>query len=115
MAISSTSSIRGDKGKIAYSATKGALDSAVLSMAMELGETKKIRVNTVNPAWMKTDMYHKYIETCGKEKIDDIKQKQFLGVAEPKEIADVVAFLLSTAASQITGQSVVVDGGCTIY
>lgn len=115
VAISSTSSIRGDKGKIAYSTTKGALDSAVLSMAMELGETKKIRVNTVNPAWMKTDMYYKYIETCGKEKIEDIEQRQFLGVAEAKEVAGVVAFLLSSAASQITGQSIIVDGGCTIY
>lgn len=114
VAISSMSSIRGDKAKTAYSATKGALDSAILAMAMELGETKKIRVNTVNPAWIKTDMYYKYIEVCGKEKIDEVDQRQFLGVSTPQEIANVIAFLLSPAASQITGQSIVVDGGWTI-
>lgn len=114
VAVSSAASIRGDKAKTAYCATKGALDSAVRAIAMELGETKKIRVNTVNPAWIETDMFHEYIETCGREKIEEIEKRQFLGVSTPQEIANVVAFLLSPAAAQITGQSIIVDGGRTI-
>ena len=111
VAISSISSIRGDKAKVSYCTVKGALDSAVLPMAIELGETKKIRVNTVNPAWIRTDMYYEAVEKLGEEKTKKIEQRQFLGIAEPEEISNIVAFLLSPAASQITGQSIVVDGG----
>lgn len=114
VAVSSINSIRGDKAKTAYCATKGALDSAVLALAAELGELRKIRVNTVNPGWIKTNMYDKYIELVGEGTEEIIKRKQFLGVAAPQEIANVIAFLLSPSASQITGQSIVVDGGLTI-
>lgn len=114
VAISSESSIRGYKAKTAYCTSKGALDSAIQALAVELGETKKIRVNAVNPSWIKTDMYYKYIEAVGEEKEKEIEKSQFLGIAMPQEISMVVAFLLSPAASQITGQPIIVDGGKTI-
>lgn len=114
VAVSSAASIRGEKAKTAYSATKGALDSAVRALAAELGPAKKIRVNTVNPAWIKTDMFYDYLTLAGEEKLLELEQRQFLGIAEPVEIAMVISFLLSAAASQITGQSIVVAGGGTI-
>lgn len=112
--ISSTASIRGDKAKAAYCMSKGALDSAVKALAIELGESKKIRVNTVNPGWIKTEMYNRYIGIVDEKKEQEIRERQFLGVAKPVEIANVVVFLLSSAASQITGQSIIVDGGSSI-
>ena len=115
VAVSSAASIRGDKAKTAYCTTKGALDSAVLALAAELGVIKKIRVNTVNPAWIKTDMYQDYIEATGEEKERELEERQFLGLSEPVEIANVIAFLLSNASAQITGQSIIVDGGRTIW
>ncbi|GFI51553.1 3-oxoacyl-[acyl-carrier-protein] reductase FabG [Lachnospiraceae bacterium] len=114
VAISSIMSIRGEKAEIAYCTSKGALDSAVMAMAMELGEKKKIRVNTVNPGWIKTNMYDKYVETFGGEAEEKLKCRQFLGVADPIDVSNVIAFLLSSAAAKITGQSIVVDGGWTV-
>ncbi len=111
VAVSSISSVRGEKAKTAYGASKGALDSAIQSLAIELGTQKKIRVNTVNPGWIKTDMYYEYRELVGEDQIKKIEETQYLGIAEPEEIALVIAFLLSPAASMITGQSIVIDGG----
>lgn len=115
IAVSSAASIRGDKAKVAYCTSKGALDSAMQAMAAELGYHKKIRVNTVNPAWIKTEMYYDYVDAVGEQVIKEIEERQFMGASEPREISNVIAFLLSDAASQITGQSIIVDGGRTIW
>lgn len=115
VAISSAASIRGDKAKSAYCSTKGALDSAVQALAAELGSIKKIRVNSVNPGWVNTEMFKEYIEAVGNEKIKEIEERQFMGVSEPSDIANVIAFLLSDASCVITGQSILVDGGRTIW
>lgn len=115
VAISSAASIRGDKAKIAYCSSKGALDSAVQAMAAELGATKKIRVNSVNPGWVNTEMYKTYVEAVGEQVINEIEERQFMGVSEPEDIANVIAFLLSDSSRMIAGQSIMVDGGRTIW
>lgn len=115
VAVSSAASIRGDKAKVAYASTKGALDSAVQNLAAELGVSKKTRVNSVNPSWINTHMYTAYVEAVGEEKAKQIEDTQFLGVSEPEEIANVIAFLLSNASSAITGQNIIIDGGKTIW
>lgn len=115
VAVSSAGSKKADKGKIGYSTSKGALDSVVRPMAIELGESKKIRVNTVNPGWIKTDMYDQYIEMFGEEKMQEIVNEHILGVAQPEDVSNLIAFLLSDATSKITGQSIVVDSGWTIW
>lgn len=114
VAVSSVASMYGVKGRAAYAASKGALDSIVKSMAVELGGRRKIRVNTVNPGWIKTEMLENYIREAGEGKRKELEQWQFLGLAEPEEIANVIAFLLSPAAAQITGQSIVADGGVAL-
>ena len=115
VAVSSASTISADKGQIAYIATKGALDRMIRPMAIELGESRKFRVNTVNPGWIKTDMYYSFIEEQGQERMDEILAPCFLGASEPVDVANVIAFLLSDASKMITGQNIVIDGGWTIH
>ncbi len=113
--LSSASTFRSDKGQVAYITTKGALDRAVKPIAIELGESRKFRVNTLNPGWVKTEMYYAYIKELGQERMDEMLSASFLGAAEPEEIANMIAFLLSDASPKITGQNIVIDGGWTIH
>lgn len=115
VAVSSASTISADKGQIAYIATKGALDRVIRPMAVELGESRKFRINTVNPGWIKTDMYYSFIEEQGQEHMDEILKQCFLGASEPVDVANTIVFLLSDAAKMITGQNIVIDGGWTIH
>ena len=115
VAVSSAGTIHSDKGKLAYSTTKGALDKAVRPLAIELGESRKFRVNTINPGWIKTDMYNEFVKTFGQESMDKNLTTHVLGVAEPTEVANVIAFLMSDASKKITGQNIVVDSGWTIH
>ena len=115
IAISTAGSIRADKGKVAYATTKGALDRAVRPLAIEAGASRGFRVNTINPGWVKTDMYYDFIQEFGQERMDEILSTQVLDAAEPVDIANVVAFLLSNASNKITGQNIVVDGGWTVH
>lgn len=115
VAVSSAGTAHSDKGKVAYSATKGSLDRVVRPMAVELGETRKIRVNTVNPGWIKTEMYYGFIEEFGQERMDEILTTHILGATEPDEVAKTIAFLLSDASKKITGQNVFIDSGWTIH
>ena len=54
------------------------------------------------------------IRTLGEQQqnlIREIKEKQYMGVTEPVEVANTIAFLLSDAAKTITGTSILIDGG----
>lgn len=115
VAIASAGTIHSDKGKVAYSATKGALDAVIRPMAVELGELRQFRVNTINPGWIKTDMYYGFIQEFGQERMDEILSTHVLGAAEPVEIANMIAFLLSDASQKVTGQNIIVDSGWTIH
>lgn len=115
IAISSAGTINADKGKTAYNMAKTALEGAIKPMAIELGTSRKIRVNAVRPGWIKTDMYYQYIDLFGHEESLKTEKKHFLGCAESYEIAEVIAFLLSDQSRQITGQSITVDGGWTLW
>lgn len=115
VAVSSATTISADKGKVAYVATKGALDRLVRPMAVELGESRKFRINTVNPGWIKTDMFYNFVEEQGQERMDEILKPCFLGASEPADVANTIAFLLSDASKMITGQNIVIDGGWTIH
>ena len=115
VAVSSATTLSADKGKVAYVATKGALDRLVRPMAVELGESRQFRVNTVNPGWIKTGMFYNFIEEQGQERMDEILKPCFLGASEPADVANLIAFLLSDASRMITGQNIVIDGGWTIH
>lgn len=111
VAISSTASIQGKQSKVAYSASKAGLDGAIRCLVCDL-KRKKIRVNSIMPCWVNTRMYQGYIERYPDTfEVQEIKEKQYMGVTEPIEIANTVAFLLSDAAKTITGTSILIDGG----
>ncbi|MEN3004739.1 SDR family NAD(P)-dependent oxidoreductase [Dehalobacterium formicoaceticum] len=109
--MSSVGSQSGDKSKIAYCASKAAMDAAIKCMAKEL-ESKKIRVNTVVGGFVKTDMYSAYVDNAGEETFDMlVLGRQYQGMGEPLDIANAMAYLLSDASKFITGTGFVVDGG----
>lgn len=109
--ISSISSIVGNQSKTAYSASKAAMDGAVRCMAKELAP-KKIRVNTIAPALIRTALLDKFLESgSDSEDAREILGRQYLGVGEPSDVANTAAFLLSGASKFITGSTIAVDGG----
>lgn len=109
--ISSVASLKGEKGLLAYSVSKGAINSAVRVMAKEWGENG-IRVNAILPSWVNTEMAQGILSDYGKGEFDDaIKSKQYLGMGTPLDIANAVVFLLSDASKFITGTEMVIDGG----
>ena len=114
VAVSSAASKYTDKCKLGYTSSKGALDSAVKVMAVELGASRKMRFNTVNPGWIRTEMFDMLVEQTGVEHTEKTLGTHILGIAEPVEVANAIAFLLSPMSSKITGQNVIIDSGWTI-
>jgi len=109
ISVSSVSAVTGTPRRAAYAATKGAIDAATRSLAIELGR-HGIRVNSVAPGAVDTEMWARNRAIPGV--IQEIEAMTPLGRwATPDDIADVVAFLASDAARFITGETVCVDGG----
>lgn len=102
--------VKGAKGQLSYSATKGAVISATKSAAKELAEFK-IRVNAIAPGMVGSERFKAVLEEKFAQKINDIP---FGRLAEPDEIANLCLFLASDQSSYITGQIVGVDGGAVI-
>lgn len=98
-------------GNSIYGSSKAALNSIVHYFAVELAP-KKIRVNGINPGMVETPLIHH--GTLTQEQLDDDKEHYPLKrYGKPEDIAYGVIYLLSDAASWITGQSIVIDGGVT--
>jgi NAD(P)-dependent dehydrogenase (short-subunit alcohol dehydrogenase family) len=108
--ISSAAALRGAVGLTAYAASKGAILSLTRSLAMEL-IPDKLRVNCVVPSFVETPMYHSAKGAVGEQQLERNIGLQPLGLGQPVDVANVIAFLLSEAARWITGESVIVDGG----
>ena len=99
----------GFTGLAAYAATKGALLSMTKSLARELGRMK-ITVNSISPGFMETDMTSK----IGEDKLEQIRRRSpSRKLADPSDVAETIAFLLSESAASITGTDIVVDAGST--
>lgn len=111
VAISSISSKVGARGLTAYCASKGALDSAIKPLALELA-SKNIRINAIAPSMIKTQIYDGLREIVNNDSFEEeLKKRQIMGVGEPEDVAMAAAFLLSDASRFITGTSMIVDGG----
>jgi short-chain dehydrogenase/reductase SDR len=113
VAMSSISSIRAMKAKMAFCSAKAALDAAVKCLAVELGD-KGIRINSVQKGGVDADFDKDHIQDVTAINENATEQKQILGLTRAIEVANTVAFLLSDAATTITGTSIVIDGGYTL-
>ena len=105
--ISSINGERGRFGQSAYAASKAGLHGLAKTLAREVGRFG-IRVNCVAPGMIATPM----TETLPDEVLAAARAETCLGrLGTPEDVADVVAFLLSSASRHVTGQVLRVDGG----
>ena len=95
-----------------YSATKGAISGMVKGMALDLA-AKKIRVNTVSPAMVDTDIL-KEGKITEEQVQEDMKKYPLKRYGKPDEIAHAVIYLLSDASGWVTGTNLLIDGGYTL-
>ena len=99
-------------GQSVYGMSKSAINSFMQYCAVEFA-SRGIRCNSVCPGMIKTPMIG--FDTLTKEDMEKDAEKYLLKrYGEPEEVAKATAFLLSDAASYITGTSIIVDGGYTV-
>jgi 3-oxoacyl-[acyl-carrier protein] reductase len=105
--VTSIVGVMGNAGQAAYAASKAGLIGLCKSVAKELG-SRNIRVNAVAPGLIETAMTET-MPDAAKEFL--IKQAALGRAGKPEDVSGAVAFLCSSAAGYITGQTLVVDGG----
>jgi 3-oxoacyl-[acyl-carrier protein] reductase len=104
---------KGVPGGSVYSATKGAVDSATLALAKELGP-RKIRVNALNPGMVETEGVHA-AGFIGSDFQKKTEAETPLGrIGQPGDIAGVAAFLASDESFWLTGQAIEASGGARL-
>lgn len=107
----STASTVGEELQVTYNASKGAVAALTRSLAVDLAP-HRVRVNAVAPGWVRTPATEEIVADV-EEWSKHRSRIPFDRPAEPEEIANVVAFLLSDQASYMSGAVVPVDGGLT--
>lgn len=113
VAIASTAAIHGAARNEHYGATKGAVVSMSRAMAVELGRYK-IRVNSICPGWVRSEM------TAGAQSWDKFNESVISrvptgGWADGEDFAAIAVYLASPASRFHTGDTLVIDGGYTIF
>jgi 3-oxoacyl-[acyl-carrier protein] reductase len=110
VSVSSHQSLRPGFGVANYAASKAGLEGLTRAAAVDLGPSN-VNVNAVAPGFVRTER----LEQLPAEVVERAKKGAVLGrLADPSDIAQVVAFLCSEAARHITGQVLVVDGGLSL-
>ena len=110
--MSSVAGLKGSAGMSAYCATKGAVRLFSKSIALECAAAgDKIRVNSVHPGPIDTDMLSVRTPEQNQARINQIPMGR---LGSPDEVANVVCFLLSDEARYMTGSELAVDGGCAL-
>ena len=111
--ISSMASQYGLPKVIAYSASKGAIESMTRAMAVELSP-KGIRVNCIAPGFIATDMSAKALNNDPERKNKVLSRTPMGELGSPSDIGDAALFLATAESSYITGVVLPVDGGNSI-
>ncbi len=99
------------KAQGVYAASKGALNAYAKVLALELA-TRKIRVNSILPAMVRT----KFIDSIsvGSESLNSDEKRYPLGYGTPEDVAWAAIYLLSEATRWMTGNELIIDGGVTL-
>ncbi|MEO5357552.1 MAG: 3-oxoacyl-ACP reductase FabG [Nitrospirae bacterium YQR-1] len=108
--ISSVSAIKCSRGQCNYAASKGGVISFTKACAVELAP-KGITVNAILPGMIETDMSARVRKRAAEQILNSIPAGRF---GAPADVAGIVVFLASEAASYITGQVIAVDGGMSV-
>jgi len=108
--VGSVNALRGHAGVSVYSATKAGLEGFTRSLARELG-SEGIRANVVAAGYFDSAVTRQ-LSTAQRQSI--LRRTPLGRLATVQDVAGVIAFLMSPAATFITGQTIVVDGGLTV-
>ncbi|MBV8061201.1 MAG: SDR family oxidoreductase [Alphaproteobacteria bacterium] len=104
---SSIAAHTGTVGMGAYSAIKAGLEGVMAPLFLELAP-KKIRVNAIAPAIVRTEIFTDIQQSW----LDEQEKLYPLGLGRPIDVANAVIFLMSSASSYMTATTLVMDGGC---
>ncbi len=108
--ISSVMGTLGERCKVSYCASKGAIVSAVKAVSLEIAD-KGHRINSVSPGIVETDLVKEMMEEFPEDMKQNIYDMHPLGTGKPEDVAEVCSFLLSDKSKWITGTDILIDGG----
>ena len=106
--------LRGKENRLAYCTVKGAVTNFVRALALDLAGS--VRVNSICPGWVKTEMSLKLVNNTPDPESTLLERHRWHPMGrggEPGEVADLAVFMMSSKASWMTGQNVALDGGYT--
>jgi NAD(P)-dependent dehydrogenase (short-subunit alcohol dehydrogenase family) len=111
--VASTAAILATPANGPYGASKAAVMALVRTFALELVE-RGIRLNAVAPALVETEMVERNRQLMTADAFQGMVDKHPMGIGRPHDVANAMVFLLSEAASWITGTTLVIDGGVSL-
>lgn len=109
--LGSVSAHRFFRGHSIYSASKAGIEGFIKATASEVAK-RNVRVNAILPGPVLTPMLQKTIDETGIDPKSNVPMNKYI---EPNEIANLCLFLLSNKAPSITGTTIPVDGGYTLW
>ena len=112
--VSSVMAVTGSPGAVAYALSKAALIGLVKSLAVEVA-SRRIRANCVVPGFVNSPMFDKVSALWDPEQRARVEAEHPLGIGDPEDVANAIAFLLADSGKWITGTALVVDGGYTAH
>jgi len=110
--MSSGASLKGDRTRTAYGASKAGVNALSMYVATSHGK-QGIRVNTIVPGLVITDAVRAHLDERMLAGLGKATLTPYLG--QPEDIADLVVFLASDQSRYITGQMIVIDGGMSAH
>jgi NAD(P)-dependent dehydrogenase (short-subunit alcohol dehydrogenase family) len=112
--VSSVAATRALPGRTAYGTAKAGLEALTRGLAIEWAD-KGVRVNAVSPGTIATPLVEKNFRTGRLDGAGVLSRTPLNRLGEPSEVAGAVRFLLGSDSTYITGQTLAVDGGWSIW